>query len=103
MLNAYRAFVQWRRTQPALKSGSIRLADSPDGSLFLIREHAGQTLLACFNFGAAACAVRIPDARHVEPLSGHGFAACEYAAGVVKVPAYGAGFAILHNGHAAGA
>ena len=95
------AFVQWRRSQPTLKSGSIRLADSPDGTLCLLREHAGQSLLAGFNFGADACAVRIPEARRVEPLAGHGFAACEYAAGVVKIPAYGAFFAILHNGHLA--
>jgi len=98
VLNAYRAFVHWRRGQPILRNGSIRLADSPDGSLCLIREHAGETLLACFNFGATVCAFRIPGASCVEPLSGHGFAACGLAGGVVTIPAHGVFFASLHNG-----
>jgi alpha-glucosidase len=100
VLNSYRRFVHWRRDLPALRSGSIRLADSPDGTLCLIREHAGETLVACFNFSAASCAVRIPEARRIEPLAGHGFAPCEIAAGAVTIPAHGAFFANLDNGPA---
>jgi alpha-glucosidase len=100
VLNSYRRFVHWRRDLPALRSGSIRLADSPDGTLCLIREHAGETLVACFNFSTASCAIRIPEARRVEPLAGHGFAPCEFAAGAVTIPAHGAFFANLHNGPA---
>jgi alpha-glucosidase len=100
VLNAYRTFVRWRRNQPALKSGSIQLSDSPVGSLCLIREHAGRSLLVCFNFGASACEISISDGRRVEALSGHGFAACEYSKGVVTIPANGAYFAELHDGRA---
>jgi alpha-glucosidase len=101
VLNSYRRFVRWRQGQPALRSGSIRLADSPDGTLCLIREHAGDSLVACFNFGAAARVIRIPEARRVEPLAGHGFADCEIASGTVTIPAHGAFFAKLHSGPAA--
>lgn len=100
VLNAYRRFVHWRRTQPALRSGGLRLATSPDNTLGFIREHAGQSLFACFNFGGEPRAVSIPEAGRLEPLSGHGFAPCVFAAGVVTIPPYGACFANLHNGHA---
>jgi hypothetical protein len=57
-------------------------------------------LVACFNFSTAACAIRMPEARRIEPLAGHGFAPCEIAAGAVTIPAHGAFFANLHNGPA---
>ncbi|MGH8249666.1 MAG: alpha-amylase family glycosyl hydrolase, partial [Steroidobacteraceae bacterium] len=77
VLNAFRSFVKWRRGQPALLRGSIRLLDAPADSLCLLREHPEQALLACFNFAAAPCAMRLPTAGRLEPLSGHGFAPCE--------------------------
>ncbi|MGE4358345.1 MAG: alpha-amylase family glycosyl hydrolase, partial [Lysobacteraceae bacterium] len=64
VLNAIRAFLRWRKAQPALVHGSIRFIDVPEGVLAFEREAAGQRLRVVFNlsdavvewrdFGAAA-------------------------------------------------
>ena len=95
VLNAYRNFVRWRRGQPALRGGSIRLFDSPEGTLVFLREQEGSCVLACFNFGTETSDIRIPVPGMFEPLSGHGFAPATLAAGHVTVPAHGAYFAAL--------
>ena len=93
MLNAYRTFVRWRRAQPALRGGGIRLFPSPEGTFVFLREHEGSGVLACFNFGAQPADIRIPVPGTLEPLSGHGFAASTLAQGSVTVPAHGVFFA----------
>ncbi len=93
VLNAYRTFVRWRRGLPALRRGSIRLFESPEGSLVFLREHEDSAVLACFNFHATPTEVRVPVPRAIEPLTGHGFAPCVFARGVVTVPPHGAFFA----------
>jgi len=93
VLNAYRAFVRWRRGQPALRGGGIRLFDSPEGTLVFLREHEGTSILCCFNFDAEPADMRIPVRGALEPLSGHGFAQSTLAQDSVKVPAHGAFFA----------
>ncbi len=95
VLNAYRAFVRWRRGQPVLRGGGIRLFASPEGTLVFLREHGGSGILACFNFGAQAADIRIPVPGTLEPLSGHGFAPSTLARGSVTVPAHCAFFAAL--------
>ena len=96
VLNAYRGFVRWRRGIPALCRGNIRTFDSPRDTLCFLREHAAGTVVACFNFGAAPCAIRLPPGR-LEPLVGHGFEGNEIGRGAVTVPAQGAFFATVHN------
>ena len=96
MLNAYRAFVRWRRGVAALRSGSIRIFDSPPDTICLLREHAQGTVLACFNFGAAPATVRVPVPGAIEPLAGHGFPPCALGRDGVTVPASGAFFAAVH-------
>ena len=103
VLNAYRGFVRWRRGQPALRHGGIRLFDSPEGTLVFLRELGDGGVLACFNFGGAPAELRIPVSGGVEPLAGHGFAPSAVAGGAVTIPAHGAFFAGLpaRNGAAA--
>ena len=100
VLNAYRAFLRWRRGVPALRSGGIRLFESEADTLVFVREHADTSVLACFNFGARAREIRVPPHGSLVPLTGHGFEPCSFGRGVVTVPAYGACFATLHNGAA---
>jgi alpha-glucosidase len=100
VLNAYRAFLRWRRGVAALRSGGIRLFESEADTLVFVREHADTSVLACFNFDARAREIRIPPHGSLVPLTGHGFAPCSPGRGVVAVPAYGAFFATLHNGAA---
>jgi alpha-glucosidase len=49
VLNAARAFLRWRTTQPALVHGAIRFLDAPEPVLAFERTHAQGALLAVFN------------------------------------------------------
>jgi alpha-glucosidase len=42
VLNAVRAFLGWRKTQPALVQGAIRFLDAPEQVLAFVREHEGR-------------------------------------------------------------
>ena len=60
VLNGFRAFMRWRRSQPALRWGSIRLLDTPDPVLAFTRSFDGETLLAAFNLSAQAVDIELP-------------------------------------------
>ena len=70
VLNAARAFLAWRKTQPALVEGAIRFVDAPPQVLAFVREHAGQRLLVAFNLSAAAVEWSLPMAAKVLPMPG---------------------------------
>ena len=70
VLNAARAFLAWRKTQPALVEGAIRFLDAPPQVLAFVREHAGQRLLVAFNLSAAAVEWSLPMAAKVLPMPG---------------------------------
>lgn len=93
VLGAYRTFLRWRREHPALRHGDIRFIDSPADTLCFIREHADESLLACFNFSTLECTVPLAGLGRVEALGGHGFAASALAPGRAGIPALGAFFA----------
>ena len=93
VLNAYRAFLRWRREQPALRDGDIRFMESPPDTLCFVRGHPGESLLCCFNFSSSACAVPLSGLGRVEELGGHGFGGCELSRDRVGIPAVSAFFA----------
>src|SRR5262249_11678751 len=50
VLNGFRAFMQWRRGQPALRGGAIRFLDAPEPVLLFTRTAAdGRALLVAIN------------------------------------------------------
>ncbi len=49
ILNRFHRWQAWRRQQPALIQGDIRLLETPEPVLAFVREHPGQTLMAVFN------------------------------------------------------
>lgn len=49
VLNAARAFLRWRASQPALMHGAIRFVDAPEPVLAFERVHTDGTLLVAFN------------------------------------------------------
>jgi alpha-glucosidase len=51
-LHAARAFLRWRKQQPALVHGSIRFLDAPEPLLAFVRESADERLLLVFNLSA---------------------------------------------------
>jgi len=95
VLNAYRTFLRWRRQHPTLRHGGIRFIDSPPDTLCFIRDYAGRSLLACFNFSLSACSVQLPGLGQLEELDGHGFTRSRLSQGSVEIARLGAFFAYL--------
>ena len=54
VLHATRAFLQWRKTQPALVEGSIGFLTTPANVLAFVRESESQRLLVTFNLSDGA-------------------------------------------------
>ena len=95
VLCAYRTFVRWRRSRPALKFGDIRFLDSPENTIAFVREYGMSRVLAVFNFDGAMAEYDLPLLSRAEALSGHGFAASKLESSHVQIPAYAAFFAVL--------
>jgi alpha-glucosidase len=93
-----RRFLRWRRAHPALRAGSIRFVDAPPPVLALVRSEASQNLLCVFNLGTEAASWASPLA--CQPAPGHGFEA-SFEGGTITLPAYGAFFGTLQQGHGA--
>jgi alpha-glucosidase len=70
VLAFYRAFLAWRRGQPALSTGSITFVEAPEPILALRRETPEQSILAVFNLGPEPAEFTLP--LHTDPLQGHG-------------------------------
>jgi alpha-glucosidase len=93
VLNATRAFLRWRKMQPALVRGSIAFVDAPDDVLAFVREADGQRLLAAFNLSDSA--VDWPGFAGVALMDAPGAAAGTLHGGTLRLPARGAAFATL--------
>ncbi len=60
MLRFVRAWLAWRRAQPALVKGDIAFLDAPLGVLAFTRRTRGQAALCAFNLGETAQAIGLP-------------------------------------------
>jgi alpha-glucosidase len=93
VLNATRAFLRWRKAQPALVRGAIAFLDAPADVLAFVREADGQRLLVAFNLSDAA--VEWPAFAGAALLEAPGAPAATLEAGTLRLPARGAAFATL--------
>ena len=93
VLSATRAFLRWRKAQPALVRGSIAFVDAPADVLAFIREADGQRLLVAFNLSDAPLAW--PAFAGAILLDAPGAAAATLDAGTLHLPPRGAAFATL--------
>jgi alpha-glucosidase len=59
VLNGFRAFMRWRKTQDTLRWGDIRFLDVPEPLLLFTRTHLGRSLLVAINLGASAVATTL--------------------------------------------
>lgn len=60
VLSHYRAVLQLKRREPALRRGSIRFLDSTETVLAFVREADGVQILCVFNFGPDPAAFELP-------------------------------------------
>ena len=90
VLNFYRTFLAWRRSQPALRTGAISFLRSPEPLLVLQRESGSQRLIAVFNLGPEPVEYLLP--AHVQPLPGHGLAPAAVEGRRIRLPPWGGFF-----------
>ncbi len=88
VLNAFRAFMRWRRSQPALVHGSIAFVDAGEPVLAFVREAEGQRLLAAFNLSAAPATLHLPAGDWLL-AQGHGRPGPALEGAQVTLPAWG--------------
>ncbi|WP_299399738.1 alpha-glucosidase family protein [Pelagibius sp.] len=92
LLNAYRAFLRWRRRQPALRWGTLRFLETEDPLLAFYRRCPEQQVFAAFNLGGKPASLALAEPGGITPLDGHGFTA-SWENGRLTLPRYGAFFA----------
>ncbi len=93
VLNAVRAFLRWRKTQPALLTGSIEFLDAPEPLLAFVREQDGQRLLVAFNLSADVQCWQAPAIAAL--LDAPGVATATLGDNVLELPPHGAAYAVL--------
>ena len=94
VLHGFRAFMHWRRQQPALRWGDIAFVDTAEPVLAFTRSFAGDTLLAAFNLADADIEIDLPMASVLHALEGHGLPAGSHHEGKLRLPAHGVLFAM---------
>jgi len=92
VLHAFRAFMRWRRAQPALVHGDIAFLDAGEPVLAFVRQAGGQRLLAAFNLSGAPAAFALPAGAWM-PLEGHGMPGAAVEGARATLPAHGVLFA----------
>jgi alpha-glucosidase len=68
VLNGFRAFMRWRKTQDALRSGDIRFFDVAEPLLVFARTYLGRSLLVAINLGASAATTPIPNSLALQQI-----------------------------------
>ncbi len=96
LLNAYRGFLHWRRTQPALRFGSLTVKESEAPLLIFERRCPEQKMLAVFNCGPEPRDLQLEDSQDLKALDGHGFTAA-LENGTLRLPRYGVFFGGMNN------
>ncbi|MGY1520772.1 alpha-glucosidase family protein [Luteimonas sp. A482] len=96
VLNATRAFLAWRRNQPALVGGRIRFLDTPEPVLAFVRESDTQRMVVAFNLSNEATTLHLPlDLGAAITLDVEGLPRCDVRAGNVDLPPHRAWFGSL--------
>jgi len=92
-LNGFRAFMAWRKSQPALRWGDIHFIDTDEPVLAFTRRHGDDTVLAAFNLSHEAVEASLPGVTAATPINGHGLAHGDLSNGRLTLPGHGALFA----------
>ena len=92
-LQRFRQFLRFRREQPALRWGTVQLIEIAEPVLAFVREHAGQRVLAAFNFSAQPQRLSLPGCADFVSLHGHGLVEGRLDQGGIELPGFGGLFA----------
>ncbi|HWU75806.1 MAG TPA: alpha-glucosidase family protein [Rhodanobacter sp.] len=96
VLNGFRTFMHWRKTQPVLRWGEVRFLDTAEPVLAFTRVLDGEVMLVVFNLAAADSDFMLPmTMAAATPIDGHALPQAQLEEGCLKLPGYGAWFARL--------
>ncbi|MBX3711596.1 MAG: alpha-glucosidase [Lysobacter sp.] len=100
VLNATRAFLRWRRTQPALVSGDIAFLGSDEPVLAFTRRDAasGDTLLVAFNLSADDATWALPAGLSLQRIDAPGPVVGTLDGATLHLPPRAAFFAVVSAG-----
>jgi alpha-glucosidase len=100
VLNATRAFLRWRRTQPALVAGDIAFLDSGEPVLVFTRRDAAssETLLVAFNLSNEDATWTVPAGMTLRQIDAPGPIAATLDGAILRLPARGTFFAVVTAG-----
>ncbi|MCC7260654.1 MAG: alpha-glucosidase C-terminal domain-containing protein, partial [Alphaproteobacteria bacterium] len=91
LLHHYRAFLAWRNSHKALRSGAVRFFDAPDGVLAFTRTQGEETILCIFNLVPEQVRCDGKGWPESDALEGHGLASAKDG-NALTLPPYGVYF-----------
>jgi alpha-glucosidase len=94
LLSGWRRFLSWRRTQPALRSGELRLHDAPAPFIAFERFNHEQRIIVILNFDEKPASLSFAELPSIRPISGNGFNVTRDG-DLLTIPGFGAFFGAL--------
>ncbi|MGH8179021.1 MAG: alpha-glucosidase [Steroidobacter sp.] len=94
-LNGFRAFMQWRKAQPALQRGAIRFVDAREPVLAFIRTTEHSKVFAAFNLANAPIEVSVSSVGKMRQINAPGVLQGVLDAGRLRLPEHGVVFATI--------
>jgi len=95
VLNGFRAFMHWRKSQPALRWGDIHFLETAEPVLAFTRSFSGDTVLVIFNLADQDVAISLPAFDKSQHLMGHGLIQGDLHGNQLQLPGHSAWFARL--------
>jgi alpha-glucosidase len=96
VLNGFRTFMHWRKSQPVLCLGDIAFLDTDEPVLAFTRRLNGDAMLVVFNLADSATDIELPAALGVPmAIEGHGLKHGHLQGRQLQLPGYGVCFARL--------
>ena len=92
ILEAYKHFLQWRKSNDCLKYGDIEFVSSPETVLMFKRHYQQQSVLAVFNFSEHFETIDLTDEVQYQVLDGHGFEGGSLEQSKLVIPAHSAAY-----------
>jgi alpha-glucosidase len=90
VLNFYRHFLGWRKTQAWVRHGDIRFVDAAEPLLVFVREHRGERWLCAFNLGGEPMAYKLgKPLRPAVVVQGTGLTGGRIVEGELQLSAFG--------------
>lgn len=93
ILNSYRQFVAWRKTQPALVLGDIEFLPAPDNILLFVRRYQQQVIVAAFNLSGEIVVINLEKFTPLKTMHDNGLALANVNAQQITLAAYASAFA----------